>query len=226
MASLRVGLRTVAACAAVTLLAACGSAETTSAESSSASSPTTTTTSAAPTMTPAPPPAGKPVPFRDYLSSIGVTGMPAHFDETPGLEVTVPIPDGWARTSDPLFATGIEYVQPLGDKASNPTTTLMAIELDGDFDPKDAISHANTDALPPNATGITESYDDYDGFPSAAAEGTVGDTEHYSRIVLATVPSSGKRYLVQLSTSAPVSQPIAQNPALNTVVSGLKVTAT
>lgn len=213
----------VAVLSTATMLAACGSAEAPSAQTSS--SPTTST-NAAPTMTPAAPPAGKPVPFRDYLSSIGVTGLPAHFDETPGLEVTVPIPDGWARTSDPLFATGIEYVQPLGDKASSPTTTLMAIELDGDFDAKDAIRHANTDALPPNATGITESYDDYDGFPSAAAQGTVGDTQHYSRIVLASVPSSGKRYLVQLSTSTPVSQPIAANPALNTVVSGLKVTAT
>lgn len=166
------------------------------------------------------------MPFRDYLASIGVTGEPAHFDKTPGLVVTVPVPDGWARTSDPLFATGIDFVQPVGDEGTSPTTTLMAIGLNGEFDPKDAIHHANTDALPPNATAVTESFDDYQGFPSAAAEGITGGTQHYSRIVIATVPSSGKRYLVQLTATTSKDKPIAQSPALNTVVSGLAVTVT
>ena len=69
-------------------------------------------------MTPAPPPAapppGKPEAFRDYLASINVTGAPVHLDQAPGLTVTVPVPDGWAQTNDPLFATGVEFIQPVG----------------------------------------------------------------------------------------------------------------
>lgn len=218
--------RFVGVLATMLVLAACGSAATDGA----ASSTTTTSTSSIPTMTPVTPgntPAtGKPVPFRDYLSSIGVTGEPAHFDKAPGLEVTVPIPDGWARTPDPLFATGIEFIQPVGVDGTYPTTTLMAIGLNGVFDPKDAIRHANADALPPATTAVTESFDDYQGFPSAAAQGIAGGVQHYSRIVIATVPSNGKRYLVQLTATTRVDQPIAQSPPLNSIVSGLKVTVT
>lgn len=218
-------VRFAAALAMTLLLAACGSATDKATSSTSATS--TTTTSSIPAMTPVSTPAtGKPVPFRDYLSSIGVTGEPVHFDNTPGLVVTVPVPDGWARTSDPLFATGIDFVQPLGDTGNHQTTTLMAIGLNGDFDPKDAIHHANTDALPPAATDVTESFDDYQGFPSAATQGVTGGTQHYSRIVIATVPSNGKRYLVQLAVTTPTDQPIAQSPALNSVVSGFTVTVT
>jgi hypothetical protein len=166
------------------------------------------------------------VAFRDYLASIGVTGTPARFDNTPGLQVTVPIPDGWTRAGDPLFATGIDFVQPLGGKGTYPSATLMAIALNGDFDPKDAIHHANTDALPPTATNRTESFEDYQGFPSAAAQGVAGTSQHYSRIVIATVPSDGKRYLVQLTVTTLVDQPIAASPALSSIISGFKVTVT
>ena len=193
---------------------------------SRASSPAPAT-SAIPTMTPVPPtatpPTGKPVEFRDYLASINVTGLPVHLDQAPGLEVTVPVPAGWAQTNDPLFATGVEFVQPVGAEGNAPSVTLMAVELDGAFDPKDAIRHANSDALPPTATDVTESFDDYGGFPSAATEGVSGATQHYNRIVIADVPSTGKRYLAQLTVTTPKDQLIAATPALNTVVSGFKV---
>ncbi|MDP9165387.1 MAG: LpqN/LpqT family lipoprotein [Actinomycetota bacterium] len=184
-------------------------------------------TSSIPTMTPAPPSAaptaGKPVPFRDYLGSINVTGVPVHLDQAPGLTVTVPVPDGWAQTSDPLFSTGVQFIQPVGAEGNAPSVTLMAVELVGAFDPRDAIQHANADALPPAATDVTESFDDYDGFPSAATQGVTGSTQHYNRIVLADVPSTGKRYLAQLTVTTPVAQLIAATPALNGIVSGFKV---
>lgn len=161
--------------------------------------------------------------FREYLASINVTGTPVHLDQAPGLEVTVPVPDHWAQTSDPLFATGVQFVQPVGVEGNAPSVTLMAVQLDGPFDPKDAIRHANADALPPSATDVTESFDDYDGFPSAATQGVVGATQHYNRIVIADVPSTGKRYLAQITVTTPVNQLIASTPALNGVVSGFKV---
>jgi hypothetical protein len=202
------------------LLAACGS----SGHPNGATSSPTTSAVATPTMTPVTrDPKVPPVPFRDYLSSIGVTGVPARFDDTPGLKVTVPIPDGWTRTGDPLFATGVDFVQPLDGNGTYPSSTLMAILLEGNFDPKEAVRHANGDALPPTSTGITESFDDYQGFPSAAAEGIAGGSQHYSRILIATVPSSGKRYLVQLTATTLADKPIAQSPALSSVISGLKV---
>jgi hypothetical protein len=220
-------VRLAGAVALALAVAGCGSGST----GGDAASSSTTTTPAAPTipsMSPVPPPAtppsGKPVAFRDYLASINVTGQPARFDQSPGLSVTVPVPDGWARTADPLFATGIEFVQPLGKQGSLPSVTLMAIKLVGDFDAKAAIQHANSDALPPTATDVTESFDDYDGFPSAAARGTAGGAEHYSRIVLADVPSTQSRYLVQMTVTTPADQPIAQSPQLTDIVAGFKVT--
>ena len=197
-------------------------------DAASSSSPTpTSTTASVPAMTPAPPPppppAGQPATFRDYLASINVTGQPTTFDKAPGLSVTVPIPDGWARTADPMFSTGIEFVQPTGSAGSFPSVTLMAIRLIGDFDPRDAIRHANLDALPAGCTDVTESYDDSDGFPSAAAQGTLANAEHYSRIVLADVPSASARYLVQMTVTTKSDQPIAQSPPLTEIVSGFTV---
>jgi hypothetical protein len=215
--------RCVGVLATALVLAGCS----TGGDDAGPSSPAPTTTSAIPTMTPAPPPAtaptGKPMEFREYLASINVTGTPVHLDQAPGLAVTVPVPDGWAQTSDPLFATGVQFVQPVGVEGNNPSVTLMAVQLDGAFDPKDAIRHANADALPPTAKDVTESFDDYDGFPSAATQGVVGATQHYNRIVLADVPSTGKRYLAQLTVTTPKDQLIASTPALNTVVAGFKV---
>lgn len=209
-------------------LAGCGSGSGGDAGAPSSPAPASAT-SVAPTMTPAPPPpaatpaAGKPLAFKDYLASIDVTGEPVHLDKAPGLAVTVPVPNGWAQTSDPLFSTGVEFIQPVGVEGSAPTVTLMAIRLIGDFDARDAVRHANSDALAPTATNVTESFDDYDGFPSAATRGSAGGTDHYSRIVLADVPSTRERYLVQLTASTPTEQPIGQPSPLNDVVSGFKV---
>jgi hypothetical protein len=219
-------VRYVGVLATALALAGCASGKT-GGDDAASSSTSASATSSIPAMTPVPPPAtlpsGKPVAFRDYLASINVTGTPVHLDNAPGLSVTVPVPDGWAQSSDPLFATGVQFVQPINVQGPAPSVTLMAIELAGDFDPKDAIRHANTDAMPPTAAGVTESYDDYDGFPSAATEGMTASAQHYSRIVLPTVPSTGKRYLVQLTVNTPPDQLIAATPALNSVVSGFKV---
>ncbi|MBJ7341502.1 LpqN/LpqT family lipoprotein [Mycolicibacterium sp.] len=207
------------------VLAGCGTANR---DAASTSAESTTSTSSIPAMTPAAPPApapdtGRPVAFKDYLASINVTGEPVHLDQAPGLTVTVPVPDGWAQTNDPMFATGVEFIQPVGAESSLPSVTLMAIRLIGDFDAKEAIRHANSDALAPMASNVIESYDDFDGFPSAATQGVAGGDQQYSRIVLADVPSTKQRYLVQLTATTSADQPIDQSPQLNAVVSGFKV---
>ena len=63
----------------------------------------------------------------------------------------------------------------------------------------------------------------YDGFPSAAAQGTLANAQHYSRIVLADVPSASARYLVQMTVTTKSDQPIAQSPPLTEIVSGFTV---
>lgn len=182
----------------------------------------TSSTSTTATPTPATPAPGPVLPFRDYLASINVTGQPVPIAEAAGLEVTVPVPTGWTRAADPVFATGLEFIAPLGATGPHPSATLMAIRLEGDFDPKDAIRHANIDALPPRATGVTESFADYQGLPSALAMGVSDGSQHYSRFVIATLPA-GQRYLVQLGATSPGTRPIARSPELTSIIDGFTV---
>lgn len=176
-------------------------------------------------MTPvATPNAGPRVPFKDYLASIAVNGQPVRIADIHDLQITVPVPEGWDRSTDPLFATGVDFIQKKGVTGAYPSVTVMAIRLDGDFDPNSAIQHANADALPRGATDVTESVGDYKGFPSAAAQGTAGGAEHYSRIIIATSPG-GQHYLVQLAVVTHLDQPIAQSPELSSIVSGFMVAA-
>jgi hypothetical protein len=204
------------------LLAGCGSdgaqthddSATASASPSSAQPPTT--------GRPAPPP-GRELPFKDYLETIDVHGRPVQFSDAKGLTVSVPVPAGWERSNDPLFAGGMDFIGEVGNTSSYPSVVLMAIQLDGEFDPAREIRHANVDALPPRSTNVTESFDDYQGFPSALAEGNEGSTQRYSRIVIATVPSTGVRYLVQLTVATKADRPIATTPALKSIVDGFAV---
>ena len=212
-------VRYVCALAISLLLAGCGS------EPNDVPTPPPTTSAPASTTSAAALPPVPDIPFRDYLASIGVTAQPVPIAEAAGLEVTVPVPAGWARAAEPLFAAGLEFVRQIGATGDAPSATLMAIRLDGDFDPKDAIRHANVDALPPRATGVTQSFDDYQGLPSAQAQGVSDGAEHYSRFVIATVPPAGPHYLVQLTATSPDTQPIAQSPELTDIIDGFTVVA-
>lgn len=208
-------VRYVAMLAVPLLLAGCGSD---GAQSRDDSTPTTTAPSSA-----QPPPPGRELPFKDYLETIGVHGRPVQFSDAKGLAVNAPVPAGWERSHDPLFAGGMDFISEVGNTSNYPSVVLMAIQLDGEFDPKREIRHANVDALPPRTTDVTESFDDYQGFPSALAEGNEGSTQRYSRIVIATVPSTGVRYLVQLTVATKADQPIAATPALKSIVDGFTV---
>jgi hypothetical protein len=205
----------VAVLAVPLLLAGCGSEAAQSRDDSTAASPSPSSAAA-----PAP---GRELPFKDYLETIDVHGRPVQFSDAKGLTVNVPVPAGWERSNDPLFAGGMDFIGEVGNTSSVPSVVLMAIQLDGEFDPKREIRHANVDALPPRATDVTESFDDYQGFPSALAEGRDGSTRRYSRIVIATVPSTGVRYLVQLTVATKADQPIAATPALKSIVDGFTV---
>jgi hypothetical protein len=204
------------ALAVALLLAGCGSKA-----ADDATPPPAASSSATPSA--APLPQVPNVPFRDYLTSINVTAQPLPIAEATGLEVTVPVPDGWVRANEPLFAAGLEFIRQIGVTGNAPSASLMAIRLDGAFDPKVAIEHANTDALPPRATDVTQSFDDYKGLPSAQAQGVSDGAEHYSRFVIATVPQAGTHYLVQLTVTNP-SGPIAQSPPLTQIIDGFTVT--
>lgn len=224
----------IAPLAMALLVSGCGGAEPDEVSSTPSTASATSESMAAPapapppsvtsTPTPMAPPAPDALPFRDYLETIGVTGAPAPVAGTNGLTVTVPIPAGWNRYTDPIFGTGVDYVS-RGD-TTNPSVQLMAIKLDGDFDPRDALRHATTDALPPGTTDAVESFDDYQGFPSMMAQGVDGDSEQYARYVIVDVPSTASRYLVELIIATKLDEPIAQSPDLQQIINGFSVAVT
>ena len=211
-------VRYLAMLAVPLLLAGCGSDGAQSGGSTTTAAPSSSAPSSA-----QPAPSGRELPFKDYLETIGVHGKPIAFADAEGLEVSVPVPAGWERAADPLFAGGMDFISEVGNTSSLPSVVLMAIQLDGEFDPKREIQHANVDALPPRTTDVTQSFDDYQGFPSALAEGHDGNTQRYSRIVIATVPSTSVRYLVQLTVATKADQPIPATPALKSIVDGFTV---
>lgn len=214
------------------LATACGGQEAAPQETSStAATSSLTTAAAAPTVipptsvpTPMAPPAPDALPFRDYLESIGVFGQPVPVSGTEGLTVTVPLPAGWTRYTDPIFATGVDYVTRGDDPSLYPSVQLMAIQLNGEFDPRDALRHATTDALPAQSTDAVESFDDYRGFPSAMAQGVDADSENYVRMVIVDVPSTASRYLVELIVATKLDEPIASSPDLQEIINGFTVT--
>lgn len=75
----------------------------------------------------------------------------------------------------------------------------------------------------PKPADVTQSFDDYQGLPSAQARGVADGAEHYSRFVIATVPPA--HYLVQLAATSPDGTPIAQSPELTSIIDGFTVAA-
>ncbi|MGK2880749.1 MAG: LpqN/LpqT family lipoprotein [Mycobacterium sp.] len=211
--------------AIVLSLTACGAESTDQQVSASAS---TSAEAPPPTAEPTPMAAAAPdaLPFRDFLQTVGVFGTPTPVAAIDGLTVTVPLPAGWHRYSDPLFATGVDFVSMASDPSLYPSVQLMAIRLDGAFDARDALQYATTDALPPGSTDVVGSFDDYQGSPSLMMQGVHEDSRHFIRMVIADAPSTSSRYLVELIVATQLDQPIAASPELQEIVNGLSVVVT
>ncbi|ANW66499.1 hypothetical protein BCA37_25630 [Mycobacterium sp. djl-10] len=210
----------VAALAAALLVSACG-AETPDYQSIWTDSPTVATPTPETSTE-------KPVPFYEYLETLGVTGEPLPLDALGDVTVTLPVPDGWAVVDDPELRD-VRLIRPTGAADHYPNAMVMAFKLWGNFDVGEAITRANADAtMSKNFTKLGESFDDFDGFPSAMIEGSYdapdGTRVHtYNRVVI-PVTAGFDRYLIQFTASTLANQAVALSDPIEETIKGFGVT--
>lgn len=181
---------------------------------------TSSTTSAAPTTT------GRPVPLSKYLESNGVAGEPVAPNTLTDLTVSIPTPPGWAPHGDPKDTPNAVMLAK-GDKY--PAAMLVVFKLRGDFDPAEAIKHANAD-LPQDFNQLDASTANFNGFPSSMVQGSYdlkGARMHsYNRIVIPTgSPPANQRYLVQLTITSLASEAVTQSDDIEAIIRGFVVAA-
>jgi hypothetical protein len=210
--------------AAVVVIAAAGCApEAPDYQSIWSTTPATTTTT---TSTEA------PVPLSAYLENLGVTGAPVAPDKLTDLTVSLPTPPGWAPYTNPNLAPGTRVIAK-GD--TYPTAMLLVFQLEGDFDVKDALKHADGDAeLSENFKRLNGSEDNFRGFPSSMVEGTYDlngqRMQSYNRVVVATGTPvrrnlPGQKYLIQLTVTGFAAQAQQEGPDVEAIIRGFQVRA-
>jgi hypothetical protein len=186
----------------------------------------TTTTSATPTST------DKPISISTYFDNIGVTGAPVAPDKLTDLTVVVPSPPGWKPYVNANLSPGTRTIA-RGD--TYPTAMLLVFQLDGNFDPAEALKHADGDAkLSKDFKQLNASADNFRGFPSAMIEGTYDlngqRMQSYNRVVIASgTPARanlpGQKYLIQLTVTAFADQAQADGPDIEAIIKGFTVKA-
>jgi hypothetical protein len=170
----------------------------------------------------------KPVPFSNYLESIGVIGEQVAPSALTDLTVSIPTPPGWAPYSNPKISPSTAMISKGG---RYPAAMLTVFKLRGDFNPAEAIKHGNADAqLFQNFTQLDASSADFNGFPSSMIQGSydLGGTRLHSwnRIVIPTgSPPANQRYLVQLTITSLANQAAAQSSDIEAIIRGFVVAA-
>lgn len=182
------------------------------------------------TPAPATGPSGpdSPEPFYEYLEGLGVTGEPIAVSELTDVAVTLPVPAGWTKVVDDPELRDVTLIRPKESTDHYPNAMVMAFKLWGGFDVAEAVKRANADALmSPKFTKLGESFDDFDGFPSAMIEGSYdapdGRRIHtYNRVVIPVTPTFD-RYLIQFTASTLANQAVAQSDAIEAAIRGFAV---
>jgi Probable lipoprotein LpqN len=189
---------------------------------------TQATTQATTEATGAPATPAAPVPFWQYLEGVGVRGEPVAPADLTDLKVTLVRPPGWGPYRNPNLAPQTEAI---AKDNGYPTAQVLVFRLQGGFDVPAAIRHANADAaLSPGFTKLNESFDDFDGFPSAMIEGSYTGPHQrrlhtYNRIVIPVTPAPEfQRYLVQLTVTGLADQAVADSDAVESIIRGFTVT--
>ena len=153
-------------------------------------------------------------------------------DKLTDLTVSLPTPPGWAPYTNPNLAPGTRVIAK-GD--TYPTAMLLVFQLEGDFDVKDALKHADGDAeLSENFKQLNGSEDNFRGFPSSMVEGTYDlngqRMQSYNRVVVATGTPvrknlPGQKYLIQLTVTGFAAQAQAEGPDVEAIIRGFQVRA-
>ncbi|WP_078282206.1 LpqN/LpqT family lipoprotein [Mycobacteroides franklinii] len=141
--------------------------------------------------------------------------------------ISIPIPNNWANVPDPNVPNAYQVIvskaNGTGIYQSNAQVTMS--KLVGEFDTNEAVSHGPVEVKalqgwqPTDASVVT-----YQGFPSSIVEGTFrqdGETLNTSR--RSVIITQGKdRFLVQLAVTTTVGNAIAEAPATDLIVNGLR----
>lgn len=141
--------------------------------------------------------------------------------------ISIPIPNNWANVPDPNVPNAYQVIvskaNGTGIYQSNAQVTMS--KLVGEFDTNEAVSHGPVEVKalqgwqPTDASLVT-----YQGFPSSIVEGTFrqdGETLNTSR--RSVIITQGKdRFLVQLAVTTTVGNAIAEAPATDLIVNGLR----
>lgn len=180
------------------------------------------TTSAPPTTTTT----DSPVPFSQYLESVGVSGQQVAPNTLTDLTASIPTPPGWAKYSDKNDTPATEMIAKGG---TYPIAMLMVFKLVGDFDAAEAVKHGFADAeLAENFKKLDSSTADFHGFPSAMIQGSYdlnGRRLHgFNRMVFATgSPPANQHYLVQLTITSLADQAVPEASDIEAVIAGFTV---
>lgn len=196
--------------------------------SSSSSAPESTTapssSSAESTTAPA---TATPTSMNQYLQSIGVKVTPVSPESPTNVRVELPLPEGWENLGslDPAYL--ITDKPSAADQGRTPSAVVYLIKLDGPLDARKAITeHGFADAQnTQNFQKIASSLGDFQGYPSAAIEGTYDNqnvrVHAWNRDVI--VPDGSLHYLVQLTVTTTESQSAALSPDVAALTGGLKI---
>ncbi|MUM17081.1 hypothetical protein FZI91_16645 [Mycobacterium sp. CBMA271] len=141
--------------------------------------------------------------------------------------ISIPVPNNWANVPDPNVPNAYQVIvsKANGTGIYQSNAQVLMSKLVGEFDTNEAVSHGPVEVKalqgwqPTDASLVT-----YQGFPSAIVEGTFrqdGETLNTSR--RAAIITQGKdRYLVQLAVTTTVGNAIAEAPATDLIVNGLR----
>lgn len=166
----------------------------------------------------------------EFFRAKNVTMQPQVARDFKALNITLPMPRGWAYIPDPnvpeAFAVIADRVG--GDGLYSSNAQLKVYKLIGDFNPDEAISHGFIDSQALPAWRSTDaSLARYNGMPSSLIEGTYRENSMTlntsRRHVIAT--SGPDRYLVSLSVTTTVDQALPTADATEAIVTGFKVTS-
>ncbi len=165
--------------------------------------------------------------LRDYFAAKKVQLEPQQAAGFNAFNITLPMPAGWSHVPDPNVPDAFAVI---ADRRSGslytPNAQVVVYRLDGQFDPKEAITHGFVDSQALMAWQTTNaSLDDFDGFPSSSIEGTYRDADmtlNTSRRHV-IVPTDEAAYLVSLTVTTGAGRAIGTAPATDGIINGFRV---
>ncbi|WP_422743517.1 LpqN/LpqT family lipoprotein [Mycobacterium sp. WMMD1722] len=189
------------------------------------------------TAAPAPvaPPAPTVLPatsgtLAEFFASKGVAMQPQAPRDFKALNITLPMPAGWAYIPDPNVPDAYAVIADRvgGDGLYSSNAQIRVYKLVGEFNPDEAIGHGFIDSQMLPAWRTTRaSLAQFNGMPSSLIEGTYRENNMTlntsRRHVIAT--SGADRYLVSLGVTTTVEQAVAAADATDAIANGFKVSS-